>query len=207
MPSIYFGNKKVKDVNTNGVYFGSTPCKQVYYGSQKVYQFESYTPSSEIIYSSPSSYSGTLPVGVYKVALCGAKGNSASWVYSGYPWSAQGGSGGFVELTFYNPKAQTIQITAGTSGNATMILNNNTVITARAGGNASVNAGGAGGTVTVSGLDILSVQKQVQGNNGDTTFGSSPESVASVSTYGDWGSSANPAGGARLEYIRHEREV
>lgn len=206
MPSIYFGNKKVKDVNTNGVYFGSTPCKQVYYGSQKVYQFESYIPSSQITYSSPNNYSGVLPIGVYKIALCGAKGNSTTWAYSGYPWGAQGGSGGFVELTFYNPKTQNIQINAGSSGNATISLGNNTVITARCGGNAGINSGGAGGTVTVSGLDILSVQRQVQGNNGGVAA-YNPPNVASVSTYGDWGSSANPAGGARLEYIRHEREV
>ena len=206
MPSIYIENEKVRNTNNYGVYFGSTPCKQVYYGSNLVYQFESYTPSSRLTYSSPNSYSSVLPVGVYKIALCGAKGNSTTWVYSGYPWGAQGGSGGFVELTFYNPKSQNIRINAGNSGNATMILGNNTVITARAGGNAVFNAAGTGGTVTVSGLDILSVQKQVQGNNGGVAAYNPPD-VASVSTYGNWGSSANPAGGARLEYIRYEREV
>lgn len=206
MPSIYIENEEVRNTNDYGVYFGSTPCKQVYYGSNLVYQFESYIPSSEITYSTPNSYSAVLPIGVYKIAVCGAKGNSVTWAYGGYPWGAQGGSGGFVELTFYNPKAQNIQINAGNSGNATISLGNNTVITARCGGNAGVNSGGAGGTVTVSGLDILSIQRQVQGNNGGVAPYSPPD-VASVSTYGSWGSSANPAGGARLEYIRYEREV
>ncbi len=205
MVELHYGNNQIRDRSQFGIYYGNQPIEKIYHGSQKVYQFQPYEPDEILTYASPDSYTINLPKGVYQIALGGAKGTNTSWAYGGYAWGASGGGGAFVEVTFYNPQTQVLEIVAGSSGNAYMNLGGLRMLTATAGTNASTDNAGKGGTVTInSALDITSVINNISGKNGGKAAGSTP-SVATVSTYGNWGSTANPNGGARLQYLRVER--
>lgn len=197
---LYLGDKKAYEI-----YKGSTLIGQIYKGSTKVYDVNPYTKGKVIIEKSAGSYTGTLPRGVYKVALGGAKGNNISWAFEGAAWGASGGGGAFVEVIFFNPTARSITLKSGETGNSYLDLGGTRFLTANAGTNAAINNPGDGGTVSVnSGLDVLQTIKRQSGNNGSTAPYNIP-SVATVSTYGNWGSTSNPSGGVRLEYIRYVR--
>ncbi len=205
MVELHYGNNQIRDRSRFGIYYGNQPIEKIYHGSQKVYQFQPYEPDEILTYASPDSCTINLPKGVYQIALGGAKGTNTSWAYEGYAWVASGGGGAFVEITFYNPQTQVLEIVAGSSGNAYMNLGGIRMLTATAGTNASINNGGKGGTVTISErLEIINIIKSSSGNNGGIAPLSTP-SVATVSSYGNWGSTANTNGGARLQYLRVEK--
>lgn len=197
---LYLGDKKVYEI-----YKGSTLIGQIYKGSTKLYDVNPYRKKEELVNASPKTYKQTLPRGVYKVALGGAKGKGYFWAYEGVGWDATGGGGAFVEVTFFNPQKQELELVSADSGDSYMLIGGEQVITAGAGKDAGFNVAGAGGTVTISDkLDVISTQSNLSGNEGNIgAYSATP--VASVSSYGEWGSSNNPAGGIRLEYIRYVR--
>ena len=197
---LYLGEKKAFEI-----YKGSTLIGQVYKGSTKLYDVNPYDKNKELVNASPKTYKQTLPRGVYKVALGGAKGSNASWAFEGAAWGASGGGGAFVEVVFFNPQKQEIELVSADSGNSYMKLGGVQMLTAGAGTNAVINNPGKGGSVTVEpSLDVVQTIKKQSGNNGGTAPYNIP-AVATVSTYGEWGSTNNQSGGLRLEYVRYVR--
>ena len=194
------GNLLIKEV-----YRGDKLIGQIYRGSRKVYDVNRFPKGQVLVLKSPGEYRTTLPRGVFQVAIGGSQGSPTSWVYNKVGWTASGGGGGFIELVFYNPRPREIVLASFSSGDAYMNLGGARILTARAGANASVNNGGTGGSYTVgSGLDILRTIKAANGNNGRVNLGGEP-SLDSVSNYGNWGATANRAGGIRLQYLRYVR--
>ena len=197
---LYLGDNKAFEI-----YKGSTLIGQIYKGDTKLYDVNPYTKNKELINASAKTYKQTLPRGVYKVALGGAKGNNISWAYEGAAWGASGGGGAFVEVVFFNPQKQELELVSTDSGNSYMKLGGVQMLTAEAGTNAAINIPGEGGTISVnSRLDVLQTIKKQSGNNGGTAPYNIP-TVVTVSTYDEWGSTNNPSGGIRLEYIRYVR--
>lgn len=191
--------------NIGEVYRGTKLIGKIYKGETKIYDVNPFVKNTVLHNASPSTYTLILPRGVYKIALGGAKGGNSASPAGGYYWGISGGGGAFVELTFFNPTKQEMVISAPSSGDAYMNLSGVRMITAGGGSNAVPTAAGSGGRVTVNELlDVLNTNKSVSGNNGSTAPYATPD-VASVSTYGNWGSTANSSGGARLEYIRYVR--
>lgn len=194
------GNLLIKEV-----YRGDKLIGQIYRGSRKVYDVNRFPKGQVIVLKSPGEYRATLPRGVFQVALGGAQGSPASWAFGGAAWVASGGGGGFIELVFYNPTPREIVLASFSSGDSYMNLGGSRILTARAGSNAGFDYGGAGGGYTVgSGLDILQTIKTANGNSGRVNAWDEPY-LASVSNYGNWGATANRAGGIRLQYLRYVR--
>lgn len=170
-----------------------------------------YNPGTLILYQTGEyTYRGELPKGVYKICLVSAGGTGTYWIAGGMGYAESGGTGAVVELTFFNPKKQNIELYAPpaldgygskTGGNASMKLGADTVIVVYGGKGA-----GAGGTYTVNTnlLVVVSVQIEKNGNAGRSGFSGSVKNP-SISPYKDWGfgnEASSGAGGIRLEYIR-----
>ena len=197
---LYKDNKKIQDIAEYGIYYGNMPIKEVYKGSQLIYQYEPYEPSTILYYNSPASYIFELYKGYYQIALgAGWCGSWNSGVTPSPPtnWFTSRGGGAFVELIFYNPTKQQIEISAPNADNSYMKLLNEEMIVC----NTQKSNSATGGTYFISDkLNIISILKASNGNNGGTGPWSA-QTVTSVSTYGNWGSTANSNGGARLEYL------
>ena len=197
---LYKDNKKIQDIAEYGIYYGNIPIKEVYKGSQLIYQYQPYEPSTVLIYgSNTGSETITLDIGYYKVALCGARGKDVTTVAGGYAWGNAGSGGGFVEVVFYISEKTTVTLYSTSQGNGAsyMDFDDTRMITA----NGGANGAGAAGTCSVSdNLNVIQTIKNVTGNKGTTAVAATP-SVATVSTYDNWGSTANSNGGVRLEYI------
>lgn len=180
------------------------PVKEIYNGSQLVYQYQKVAPGTVLLYAANTgTRTFTLEKGVYQVALCGARGKDVTTVAGGYAWGNAGSGGGFVEVVFYIPEKTTVTLYSTSQGNGASYMNfgSTRMITA----NGGADGAGAAGTCSVSSsLDVVQTIKNVTGNKGGTGLASTP-SVATVSTYGNWGSTANSSGGVRLEYIRLNR--
>ena len=197
------------------IYYGGTLIGKVFKGKTKVWDVNPYEKGEVVSYQSPGKYEGTLPVGVWTVSLCGSGGSGAGWMFDGYPWASNGGSGAFAEVTFYNPKSRKIVLFApdgNKAGNldgadAYLELDGIRVITAKGGSKGVTAAGGKGGTVTIAeSLDVISEVKN-NGNDGGTALGTGEGSGGdSVSKYDEWGAGRRTysnAGGLRLVYERH----
>lgn len=201
---IYALNKHIHDKKNYGLYHNNKHIIQVYDNNQKVYQYQPYTPSEEIYLASPASFSTTLNIGVYQVALgAGWCGTWQSGVTPNPPtvWYSSRGGGAFVELVFYNPIKQSLTLSAPNAANATMVLGGTTMITC----NTQPNNSTTGGTYNInSSLDVIQSIKTSNGNNGGNGPWDAPN-VSSVSNYGNWGSTANSNGGARLVYLRYSK--
>lgn len=180
------------------------PVKEIYNGSELVYQYQTFTPGTVFIEAANTGTKVyTLDKGVYKVALCGARGRDVTTVAGGYAWGNAGSGGGFVEVLFYVSEKTTVTLYSTSQGNGASYMNfgSTRMITA----NGGADGAGAAGTCSVSSsLDVIQTIKNVTGNKGGTALASTPN-VATVSTYGNWGSTANSSGGVRLEYIRLKR--
>ena len=197
---LYLGDKKAFEI-----YKDSTLIGRIYKGTTKVYDVNPYKKTEELVNASAKIYTQILPRGVYKVAIGGAKGNNISWAYEGAAWGASGGGGAFVEVTFFNPYEQELELVSADSGDSFMKLGGEQMITAGAGKNAQIAVAGTGGAVIINDkLDIISIQANLSGNNGGSALGTTP-AVATVSSYDEWGSTNNSSGGIRLEYIRYVR--
>lgn len=197
---INFGAKKIAEI-----FHGSTLIGKIYKGKTKVYEINPYEKHTVLATGTVGEYETVLPRGVYKIALCGALGKAFIWAASGIAWVSYGGGGGFVEVIFYNSKARHLKIVAASSGSSYMELDGVRMLTAGAGGNAGPSASGAGGKITIADeLDIISIEHNTAGHSG-AVYPQNTGSVSSVSIYDNWGSTKNPSGGARLEYIQYVR--
>lgn len=177
---------------------------------------EPFKPETDLVFSAGERlYSTLLPKGVYKICLVGSGGSGYSWWYSSFGWGSGGGSGAAVELIFYNPKKQNIELYAAgevtsrsTDGKpATMKIEGNTVIIANGGVHGSTS-GGTGGTYQIDqSLQVLQILTASNGNNGHTAGSGGVGTIASVSPYNNWGEASEfnaAAGGMRLQYLRRK---
>lgn len=202
---LYKGNTKVKERNTNGLYVGNIHILKAYVGSTLVYDWSPYDDDTLFYYNSPASYSGTLKRGVYQLALgSGQCGNWQSGITTSPPtaWYTTRGGGSFVELIFYNPQDQLIEVSAPNAAAAYFNLGGTRMITCNA--QTGNSASGATYSINTSGLDILQIIKQSNGANGGTGPWSAP-AVGSVSNYGNWGSTSNTNGGCKITFLRLNR--
>lgn len=210
---LYKGNAKIRDEVSYGVYAGSRPIKEIYHGSNLVYQWHPYAPNT-LIYNltGEATRTITLPWGVYSLAITGGGGPFNSWAATGYPWIANGASGATWEGLFYISSSQTITLYAGGIQTGSYLNFGSTrMITAGAGGKGGTSGSGKGGTLTVSSaLNIVSTSISTNGKNGSTWAGTGyRDGAASTSSYG-WGmgevaTKGNVVvGGFRLEFIRRK---
>ncbi len=204
-------------VKIGEIYHGGTLIGKVFKGKTKVWDVNPYEKGEVVSYQSPGKYEGTLSVGVWTVSLCGSGGSGLGWALEGYPWAANGGSGAFAEVTFYNPVSRKIVLFAP-AGNeagsldgaaAYMELDGERMITAGGGTKGAFNSGGKGGVVTIAeALDVLSETK-INGNDGGVKLsfdeGSGGESVSKYDEWGKGSRDGSNAGGLRLVYERHVR--
>lgn len=203
--SLYINGSKVKDRGSYGLRFNDSNIIKAYFNGSLVYEYSPYDDDTQLYYASPASYSATLKKGVYQIAL--GAGQCGSWQSGVTPrpptaWYSTRGGGSFVELVFYNPSDQSIEVSAPNAASAYFNLGGTRMITC----NAQTGNSTAGGTYSIntSGLDILQTIKASNGAGGGTGAWSAP-AVGSVSNYGNWGSSSNTNGGCRLVFKRLNR--
>ena len=216
--TFYFNQTKASEIGKHGLYFKATPnsplkaIKRAYFNGKLVYQYNPYQPGSTLASFTNSSKTLTLQRGVYDLCLTGGGGNKAEWLAGKYSWSCGGGSGATWEGVFYLPQTSSVTITAGGNCAASSLkINNTAVLTCNAGGNAGAGSAGAGGSVSVNGLDVVSVRKSVSGNSGaGTTLWGNAAGGASTSSY-KWGGGATlqngavQTGGVLLKYVRLDK--
>lgn len=158
-------------------------------------------------------YNIMLPKGVYKVCLVGTGASGYTWWFNSYGWGSAGGSGAAVELIFYNPIKQNLELYAGgdintrsTDGITSYMSLNGQIMVNANGGTRGTTSGGGGGTYFVSNnCQVLQILTATNGNNGRTALSGGVGIIGSVSPYNNWGTSQEysaGAGGFRLEYLR-----
>ena len=203
--TIYVENTLIRYIKNTGVYYGSQPISKVYKGSQLVYEYSPYDDNTEVYYGSPATFSSILKKGVYQIAL--GAGQCGYWLsgvtfHPPTQWFTSRGGGSFVELIFYNPVDQTIEVSAPNAASAYFNLGGVRMITC----NAQTGDSASGGTYSIntSNLDILQTIKASNGASGGTGPWS-PGGVGSVSNYDNWGSSSNTNGGCKLVFKRLNR--
>lgn len=202
---LYLGSEKIRNRISPGLYIESSKIIKAYLGSTLVYEYSPYDDDTQIYYAAPASYTATLKKGVYQIAL--GAGQCGYWQSGVTPrpptvWYTTRGGGSFVELIFYNPVDQSIEVSAPNAASAYFNLGGVRMITC----NAQTGNSASGGTYSIntSGLDILQTIKASNGASGGTGPWSAP-AVGSVSNYGNWGSSSNTNGGCRLVFKRLNR--
>lgn len=78
MVALYKGNAKIRDIGNFGVFYGNNPIRQVFKGSELVYQYHPFEPQSIIINKSESiTVEHSLPQGRYYVECVGGGGGSS----------------------------------------------------------------------------------------------------------------------------------
>ena len=203
--ALYLNGSKVKDRGSYGLRFNNSNIVKAYLNGSLVYEYSPYNNETQLYYAAPASYSATLKKGVYQIAL--GAGQCGSWNSGVTPrpptaWYTSKGGGSFVELIFYNPQDQAIEVSAPNAASAYFNLGGTRMITC----NAQTGNSASGGTYSIntSGLDILQTIKASNGASGGTGPWS-PGGVGSVSNYDNWGSSSNTNGGCRLVFKRLNR--
>ena len=213
--TLYRGNQFIRDTVTHGVYHGSTPIKEIYKGSELVYQWHPYNPGT-LIYNITGEATRTinLPFGVYRLDITGGGGNyHGPWAAGGYYFWATGGSGATFEGLIYLPNGGSMVLYAGGNVQESYVnFNGSRLITAGNGTSGRTAHAGEGGTLTrntLSGIQYLTVYKSVDGNDGKVTPSGTASGAESTSSYG-WGMGQYTTtgkiqqGGFRLEFIRRK---
>ena len=218
MPSLYKGNDKIKDRSEFGVYHGNQPIKQIYHGSTKVYQFESYDPDTVLVnITNGQTETVTLKKGVYQLYAAGGGGDWSSWGAGGAVFVRGGSSGGAVEGLFYLSEPKTlICVTgtptdgyAGTTPDKTSItIDNIEVVTCMSGKNGyNSSTGETGGEASFTdALGSISCVATTGLNSGSLGSNDGSPSVSSKK----WGAGGNAPtgeytyGGVIIQYIRYE---
>ena len=163
---LYKDNKKIQDIAEYGIYYGNMPIKEVYKGSQLVYEYNSYIPNTIIIdtvqAASKMSFTHTLPKGVYKISMIGTAGYTHSHFYVAWTYY-HGSTGGIVEVEYYSdgitPITFTIDPNATTSasGHTTLSVNENVIVQASGG----ADARGANGNSNTDIANIISEDSNI----------------------------------------------
>ena len=186
--------------------------KTAYFGTQRVYNLQSYTPSQsvyEIVNPASTVTSGVIPIympGVYKIWLIGG-GNTTCWCYIGC--NGPGSAAGFIGKMYFNTRCYLRIITGGQQAASILQVaswdNPNiwyTLIQCNYGAGASGGAGG-GGTIFVNRgstfnnyFDVELESNGYGGKNATWCGGSAADSI--------WGGFGrfDINGYSRLEYIR-----
>lgn len=152
-----------------------------------------------------NSYSGILPMGVYKLLLTGGGGNGTDfWTGAGF-MNAGGGSGATWEGEFYNPAEQTITLYAGAGAQDSYLdLGGVRMITAGQGGSHSGNSSGVAGVIWANGsFQTVSASNVRNGNPGKRTGSYAGGDSVSSKGWGRGGSHlGGETGGMFLQYLR-----
>lgn len=216
--TLYKGNTKIKDTGSYGIYKGSQPIKQIYKGSELVYQFESYAPDTTLVnITNGQTATVTLKKGVYQLYAAGGGGAYSSWGAGGAVFVRGGASGGAVEGLFYLSEPKTLTCTAGTltgggysdtPDKTSITIDNAEVVTCVSGKNGyNSSTGGTGGSASfTNALGSVSCVATTGLNSGSLgTYAGSP-SVSSKK----WGAGGNAPtgeytyGGIIIQYLRYE---
>lgn len=216
--TLYKGNTKIRDRSSFGVYKGSQPIKQIYHGSTKVYQFESYDPDTTLVnITNGQTATVTLKKGVYQLYAAGGGGAYSSWGAGGAVFVRGGASGGAVEGLFYLSEPKTLTCKAGTltggyagtsPDSTTITVDGTAILTCVSGKNGyDSSTGGTGGSASfTNALGSVSCVATTGLNSGSLgTYAGSP-SVSSKK----WGAGGNAPtgeytyGGIIIQYIRYE---
>lgn len=216
--TVYKGSSKIRDRGTFGVYKGSIPIKRIYKGSQLVYQFESYDPSSTLVnVTNGQSVTVTLKKGVYQLYAAGGGGGASQWGSGGYIWSRGGCSGGAVEGLFYLSEPKTVVCSAATPTgggagstptNTTISIDGVNAVTCEGGRNGHDSQGGGTGGVAsfTEALGSVSCVATTGLNSGSLGSTAGSHSVSSKK----WGAGGNVPGdeyqygGVIIQYLRYE---
>ena len=173
-----------------------------------------YKPQTVLVYSGGEhTFATELPKGVFKVCLVGTGASGISWWFNSYGWGSCGGSGAAVELIFYNPRKQQVELYAGGAitskgfdGTAAWMKLGGVLMVTANGGTKGGTSGGTGGTYDINpARQVLQTLTVANGSNGKTGYSGGVGTVTSASPYENWGSSSEGSaacGGLRLEYIR-----
>lgn len=212
--SLYIGNSKVADTASYGLWVGGSKIKQAYLGSQLVYKYKPYAPST-ILFEKATAGTYTLNViGRVKVSviMVGAGGGGGSSHYALWERGRNGGQGAMVSGDIYLD-AGSYSITIGAAGTGNRKVDgsgsgqgtdggNTTAFGNTAGGGKGSGAhtgwydggsdwGGDGGTATVATSGLT-------GSNGANT--------STASKYGSYGGggigNSSTAGNGQVGYCK-----
>lgn len=151
-----------------------------------------YKPQTVLVKSSGEhTFTAELPKGVFKVCLVGTGASGISWWFNSYGWGSCGGSGAAVELVFYNPRKQQVELYAGgaitskgVDGTAAWMKLGGTLMITANGGTKGGTSGGTGGTYEISpALQVLQILTAANGSNGKTGYSGGVGTVTSASPY------------------------
>lgn len=151
---LYKDNKKIQDVGEYGIYYGNMPIKEVYKGSQLIYQF---IPSNTILFEqgTPGTYTFTAPYTcTVSVVLVGGGGGGAFCHFMAWEQGANGGSAGMVTGTTKITKGSNYTIVVGGGGIGGLQIDSGSNARAATGGNSSAfgnTANGGGGAAAHTG--------------------------------------------------------
>lgn len=206
MVSLYHGDNKIKDRTNYGVYKGSKAIRQIYKGSELVYQYHPYDPDEVLINVSASqTVTHALPQGQYYVEIVGA-GGTGSYGQAGYWQERYGGGSGARFSATLNVKGDEHSLTmvcgGGVGSNSTLTIDNVLVATARGGG--TPTAGTVTSDLVVSDVTFSNVVSR-NGNQGNRTFtveGTYTGNAASVASQGNYGQGAGSGNGYGQDYNR-----
>lgn len=217
MSGLYKGSAKIKDRSSFGVYKGSQPIKQIYHGSDKVYQYESYNPNQQVVNVANGSTSiVTLKKGVYQLYITGGGGTGGSSYAASSVWYTNGGgSGSTWEGTFKLTEDTVIEaFGCGKDADSYLNIGGTRMITA-GGGRATtyLNYHPEGGTLTLASdwsFYVVTADKALNGNNGPDGIQVIPDGGTTTSSL-KWGEGttlhtegAVQYGGVRIIYLRYE---
>lgn len=201
----------VRRIGQHGVYCGSTPIKQIYKGSQFVYDFQYYYPGTLFFESNEPVgnyvYENDLNPGTYRLRL-GAPGGG-NWTYIG---TNRGGGGAGIDCEFELKTAAHVIITVGSKGTDSKFEIRNpsnsaeflTIVNCGRGSDAGGTwGGGAGGVLTVNSYPNLVVWNQTPyvWSNGIDGVGSGTSDTQSIFSGQEY-SRGDHHGTGRLEYLR-----
>lgn len=202
---IYKGNAKIRDIGNFGVFYGNNPIRQVFKGSELVYQYHPFEPQSIIINKSESiTVEHDLPQGRYYVECVGGGGRGK---YGQAGWFAQVGTGGSgarfsanMQVTGNHSLKMVCGVTSKTSSGTASTLTIDNILVANAGGGVGTDGGGRGGVggtvssnTSVSGITFSNVVNR-NGNNGNYNGDAGHSTVkgaASVASTGNYGASSD----------------
>lgn len=212
------GNQKIRERSTFGIYKGNQPIKQIYKGSQLVYQYESYNPNQQLVnVTNGNTASITLKKGVYQLYITGGGGSGGvHYAGDGYFFTTSGGSGSTWEGIFYLSKDTPVEV-FGCGNNADSYININGTRMITAGGGRATSYGSSqpqGGTLNLASgwsFYVVATQKSTNGNGGSQSVAVIPNGGATTSSL-KWGEGttlhtdgAVQYGGVRIVYLRYER--
>lgn len=198
------------------------PIKEIYNGSQKVYQYNSYQPSTVIVSQAGDNTSRTIKLGkgVYEIVITGGGGFGKFGAYN-YAFYGQGGSGASIYGAIYIPEDTTITYYAGMDnqsasssayGYSSYIAIGGTQILTASGGQSGWDFGnhGKGGTAT-NNLSVSKIENLSLTFANGVAGGSGGISVDPDGTWGEGGRAGNLAsdrgevGRVYIKYVRYAK--